>query len=219
MGKIVAEQIGAQIFVDGWGMVCPGDPEKAVSLRRAEPPAVSHDGEAKHGAQVIAAMEAAGVRRARPERTVRYRRPEPDPPGQRHLLGLIGDVRGWADGPRGRLAGDAQADPGAVRLRQVRRQLPHGPEPRGRSCWACCTDGDDFGRSLMTIANTAGWDTDCNSGNVGCLLGIKNGLAGIDAGKATGRDWRGPVADRLLSADGGRRARASPMPCGKRIPW
>ncbi len=52
------------------------------------------------------------------------------------------------------------------------------------------------------IVNTAGWDTDCNSGNVGCLLGIKNGLAGIDAGP----DWRGPVADRMYlpTADGGR---------------
>src|SRR5205085_2165214 len=61
--------------------------------------------------------------------------------------------------------------------------------------------GDDFQRALM-ITNTAGWDTDCNSGNVGCLLGIKNGLAGINAGP----DWRGPVADRLYlsSADGGR---------------
>jgi hypothetical protein len=52
------------------------------------------------------------------------------------------------------------------------------------------------------IVNTCGWDTDCNSGNVGCLMGIKNGLAGIDAGP----DWRGPVADRLYlpAADGGR---------------
>ena len=33
-------------------------------------------------------------------------------------------------------------------------------------------------------------------------MGIKNGLAGIDAGP----DWRGPVADRLYlpTADGGR---------------
>ena len=61
---------------------------------------------------------------------------------------------------------------------------------------------DDFQKSLM-IVNTAGWDTDCNSGNVGCLLGIKNGLAGIDG---SGPDWRGPVADRLYlpTADGGR---------------
>jgi hypothetical protein len=60
---------------------------------------------------------------------------------------------------------------------------------------------DDFGRALM-IANTAGYDTDCNSGNVGCLMGIKNGLAGLQSGA----DWRGPVADRLLlpTADGGR---------------
>jgi hypothetical protein len=59
---------------------------------------------------------------------------------------------------------------------------------------------DDFQRSLM-IVNTCGWDTDCNSGNLGCLLGIKNGLAGIDAGP----DWRGPIADRMYlpTADGG----------------
>jgi hypothetical protein len=52
------------------------------------------------------------------------------------------------------------------------------------------------------IVNTCGWDTDCNSGNVGCLLGIKNGLPAIDAGP----DWRGPVADRMYlpTADGGR---------------
>jgi hypothetical protein len=37
---------------------------------------------------------------------------------------------------------------------------------------------------------------------VGCILGVKNGLAGIDAGP----DWRGPVADRLYlaTAEGGR---------------
>ena len=61
-------------------------------------------------------------------------------------------------------------------------------------------DGD-FQQSLM-IVNTCGWDTDCNSGNVGCILGIRNGLAGIDAGP----DWRGPIADRIYlpTADGGR---------------
>ena len=61
---------------------------------------------------------------------------------------------------------------------------------------------DDFQKSLM-ITNTCGWDTDCNSGNLGCLLGIKNGLAGIDGSPV---DWRGPVADRLYlpTADGGR---------------
>ena len=61
--------------------------------------------------------------------------------------------------------------------------------------------GGDLGESLKVV-NTAGWDTDCNSGNLGCLLGIRGGLAAFD----DGRDWRGPVADRLIlsTADGGR---------------
>ena len=31
-GQVVAEQIGAQIFIDGWAMVAPGDPDQAVKL-------------------------------------------------------------------------------------------------------------------------------------------------------------------------------------------
>ncbi len=56
-GQLVAEQIGAQIFIDGWGMIAPGDPELAADLARRAA-SVSHDGVAIHGAQVVAAMEA-----------------------------------------------------------------------------------------------------------------------------------------------------------------
>ena len=56
-GKVISEQIGAQIFIDGWAMVAPGDPEFAADLARRAA-SVSHDGEAIYGAQVIAAMEA-----------------------------------------------------------------------------------------------------------------------------------------------------------------
>src|ERR1700733_3393263 len=31
-GKVVSEQIGSQIFIDGWAMVCPGDPDRAAAL-------------------------------------------------------------------------------------------------------------------------------------------------------------------------------------------
>ena len=44
-GQVVAEQIGAQIFIDGWAMVAPGDPERAADLARRAG-SVSHDGEA-----------------------------------------------------------------------------------------------------------------------------------------------------------------------------
>ena len=57
----------------------------------------------------------------------------------------------------------------------------------------------DFDKT-MNIVNTAGWDTDCNSGNVGCLIGIRNGLKSFDSGT----DWRGPVSDIMYcpTADG-----------------
>ena len=51
---------------------------------------------------------------------------------------------------------------------------------------------DDFRRSLM-IVNTAGWDTDCNAGNVGAILGIRNGLAGIDGSTRLARPGRRPA--------------------------
>ena len=59
--------------------------------------------------------------------------------------------------------------------------------------------GDDF-RRAVTIAASAGYDTDCNAGSVGCLNGVRLGLAAIPA------ELREPVADRLLvvTAEGGR---------------
>src|SRR4030095_15442768 len=41
-GKVVAEQIGAQIFIDGWGLISPADPALAAHLARCAA-SVSHD--------------------------------------------------------------------------------------------------------------------------------------------------------------------------------
>jgi ADP-ribosylglycohydrolase len=195
-GKVVAEQIGAQIFIDGWAMVAPGDPELAADLARRAA-SVSHDGEAIYGAQVLAAMEAQAFVESDidklidtavsliPEDSIIYR--------------MIGDIRAWhAKEPD---------------WRKTRRQIEglYGYDRYGGNCHMVPNHGliihallhgdDDFQKSLM-IVNTCGWDTDCNSGNVGCLMGLKNGLAGIEAGP----DFRNPVADRLYlpTADGGR---------------
>ncbi|RYG15301.1 ADP-ribosylglycohydrolase family protein, partial [bacterium] len=56
-GKVTAEQIGAQIFIDGWGLVCPSDPARAADFARRAA-SVSHDGEAVYGAQIVAALVA-----------------------------------------------------------------------------------------------------------------------------------------------------------------
>ena len=44
-GHIVANQIGAQIFIDAFGMVAPGEPDLAEHLARMAA-GVSHDEEA-----------------------------------------------------------------------------------------------------------------------------------------------------------------------------
>jgi ADP-ribosylglycohydrolase len=194
-GKTVAEQIGAQIFIDGWSMVAPGDPELAADLARRAA-SVSHDGEAVCAAQVIAAMESLAFVEPRldtlldtavsliPVDSVIYR-----------LIAKLRELhereadwrkaRDWVDAEYGyhRFGGGVHVVPNHA---LVILSLLYGE--------------DDFSRTL-SIVNTCGWDTDCNSGNAGCLMGIKNGLQGMSS-----RDWRGPVADRLFlsTADGGR---------------
>ncbi len=196
-GKVVAEQIGAQIFVDGWAMVAPGDPELAADLARRAA-SVSHDGEAIHGAQVVAAMEAQAF--VEPDLDALLDTAVALIPADTTIRRMIDDVRGWhaADADwratRARIAATYGYDryPGACHMVPNHALIVH----------ALLHGGGDFRRSL-TIVKTPGWDTDCNSGNLGCLLGIRGGLAALDG---SGYDWRGPVADRmyLATADGGR---------------
>jgi ADP-ribosylglycohydrolase len=196
-GKTVAEQIGSQIFIDGWGMICPGDPERAADFARRAG-SVSHDGEAIYGAQVIAAIEAQAFVESDLNRLI-------DTavgliPADSTIARLIADIREWHA---------AEPDWRATREKIA---ATYGYDKYIGNChmvpnhalivFALLYGGDDF-RTTQMIVNTAGWDTDCNAGNVGAILGIKNGLVGIDDSPY---DWRGPVADRmyLATADGGR---------------
>jgi ADP-ribosylglycohydrolase len=195
-GTIVSEQIGAQIFIDGWAMVAPGDPELAAELARRAA-SVSHDGEAIYGAQVLAAMEALAF--SEPDLARLLDVATSLIPRDSVISRMIADVRAWHA---------AEED---WRVARERLATGYGYDRYGGNCHivpnhglivlSLLYGGDSFQKSLM-IVNTCGWDTDCNSGNVGCLLGIKNGLAGIESDP----DWRGPVADRLYlpTADGGR---------------
>jgi ADP-ribosylglycohydrolase len=195
-GAIIAEQIGAQIFIDGWAMVAPGNPELAADLAKRAA-SVSHDGEAIYASQVLAAMEAQAFVESDinklldvgvsfiPKDSVIYR--------------MIADIREWH-------AAEPDWHTGRAKIAGL-----YNYENYGGNCHMVPNHGliilgllygdSDFSKSMLVV-NTAGWDTDCNSGNLGCLLGIKDGLDTFDHGK----DWRGPVADRLYmpAADSGR---------------
>ena len=194
-GKGMAEQIGAEIFIDTWALVNPGDPERAAAMARAAA-SVSHDGIAVEAACLLAAMEAAAFEETSIDRLLdlglAYARDD-------ELRRVVSDVRAQC----ARANGD---------WRSVRRWLGehHGYERYLGNCpmvpnhalliAAFVLGGDDLQRGLK-IAVSSGWDADCNAGNLGALNGIRLGLAGLESGP----DFRGPVADRMyvVSADGG----------------
>ncbi len=190
-GKVVAEQIGAQIFIDGWAMVSPGDADQAADLA-TKAARVSHDGEAVYGAVVMAVLEAMAF--IEQDTNKLLDKAMDYIPGDSVIRQLIDDVRDWH-----------AREPD---WRATREQLAaaYGYDKYGGNCHMVPNHGliihsllhgeDDFSET-MKIINTSGWDTDCNSGNVGCLMGIKNGINGIDLGLNKGADWRGPVADRI----------------------
>ena len=196
-GRVVSEQIGAQIFIEGWGLVAPGEPELAADLAKRAA-SVSHDGEAIYGAQVVAALVAQAFIESDIDQlldTAVALIPQDSLTTQ-----LITDVREWY-----------AVNPNDWHAARSRLAVKYGYDNYGGNCHIIPNHGlvilsllygrGDFSGS-QTIVNTCGWDTDCNAANVGCILGVRNGLAGFE----TGPDWRGPVADRLYipTADGGR---------------
>lgn len=195
-GTVVAEQIGAQIFIDGWGLACPGNPGQAAAFARAAG-SVSHDGEAVHGAVVIAAMEAEAF--VNPELNHLLDVGVSFIPKDSLIARLIGDLRQWHKE-------DADWHKTYQRVHDL-----YGYDRYGGNCHmipnhaliilALLYAPDSFSEALR-IVNTCGWDTDCNSANVGCIQGVRLGLDALNRE----HDWRGPVADRLFlpTAEGGR---------------
>lgn len=193
-GQTLAEQIGAQIFIDAIAMACPNNPDLAVNLVR-KAASVSHDGLAVEAACHLAALEAMAFEEkdinVLLDRAGEY---ISDP----LLKSIIADVRDICS---------KEAD-----WRKVRAYLD--PKYGYEVFPGCChmvpnhamviasilLGGDDFQKSI-SIASSAAWDTDCNAGNVGAFNGIRLGLDGINAGA----DFRTPVADLMyvVTSDGG----------------
>ncbi|ESY90243.1 MULTISPECIES: ADP-ribosylglycohydrolase family protein [Mesorhizobium] len=194
-GQAIAEQIGAQIFIDGWAMVAPRQPELAARLAE-QAGKVSHDGESVYAAMLWAAMEAEAFGSSDIDHLIDTGLSQI--PQDCLIARLIADIRDWH-----------KAHPDWRDTRQKIEQH-YGYDKYPGNChvvpnhalmiMAVLYAPQDFQKAQM-IVNTSGWDTDCNAGNVGCLLGIMNGLEGLEEGP----DWRGPIADRMLisSADGG----------------
>lgn len=193
-GRSMAEQIGSEIFIDTWALANPCNPERTAKMARRAA-SVSHDGVAIDAAVFLAVMESMAFEEKNIDRLLdqglTYIENE-------EFKSLVGELR-----ERCKKAED---------WREVRQWIAeeHGYDKYPGNCpmitnhltllMALIMGGDDFQKACM-IACSAGWDTDCNSGNVGCLNGIRLGLDGF----SKGTDLRKAVADRMyvISSDSG----------------
>ena len=194
-GITVSEQIGAQIFIDGWPMVCPGDPQKASDLA-SRAGRVSHDGEAIYGAQVIAAIESQAFIDNDVNNLLKIAKHQI--PINSVIYKMINDIEDWCESDKDWI------------LTRKKIENKYGYDNYAGGChmipnhaliiMSLIYGKGNFSDSLM-IVNSSGWDTDCNSGNLGCILGIMNGLEAF----RDGPDWREPIKDMMYcpTANGG----------------
>lgn len=189
-GASVAEQIGGQIFVDSWGFVFPANPNLAADYAQ-KMVSVSHDGEGIVGGRFIAACVSAAYcasilseilqigLSAIPQtsqyayvvnRVISFYENDTEKNWKR-CLSYIQQTFGYDKYP-----GNCHIIPNAA---IIILSLVYGE--------------GDFGKSML-ICNTSGWDTDCNAGNVGSILGVFIGIERIE------QKWIDPIRDLLISS-------------------
>ncbi|MBK9123671.1 MAG: ADP-ribosylglycohydrolase family protein [Chloroflexi bacterium] len=188
-GAAVAEQIGGQIFSDIFGLIAPGDPARAVDLAE-KASSVSHDGNGIYGGRFIAAMVSAAFSERDPRAllNIGLRHIPADSEYARVITAMqqvhAGQPDDWHAG-YAHLRANFGYDryPGEVHI------IPNA----GVIALAMLYGDGNFSRTIQ-IANMCGWDTDCNVGNVGAIMGVAVGLDVID------NSWREPINDLLITA-------------------
>jgi ADP-ribosylglycohydrolase len=188
-GKVMAEQIGGQIFSDIWGMMYPNSPSQAADISQMAQ-SISHDGEGLIGARYVAALASLAFQftTARQLVTDALSVIPADSAYAKVVCAMLDfhldPTKTWRDA-YGLILKDFGYDkyPGVVPI------VPNA----GVIVLALLYGDGDFTRTLC-IGNMCGWDTDCNVGNLGAIMGIAVGLDGIAA------QWRDPMQDELVLA-------------------
>lgn len=187
-GEAVAEQIGGQIFIDSWGLVTPGNPDLAAKYAKIAA-SVTHDGNGVYGGIFVAvcisyAFIETDIRKIIEKglsyipKDCEYTRVvravmefyEKQPKNWRSCFTYIKENFGYDKYP-----GNCHIIPNSAVM-----------------ILALLYGEGDFSDTL-NICNMCGWDTDCNVGNVATIMGVRGGLAVIDADR-----WRKPINDILI---------------------
>lgn len=185
-GIIMAEQIGGQIFIDTWGLVFPGNIKMAAKYASIAA-SVSHDGNGIYGAAFIAACIAAAYETSDVDRLLDAGLSQI--PADCTYARVVNAVRAFhKDNPQDfRLCLKYLQDNwGYDKYTGVCHIIPNA---------GVCVLAMLYGRSFdcsIEIAAMCGWDTDCNAGNVGTIMGVAFGPEGIAP------HYRKPINDSVV---------------------
>ena len=170
------ESVGGQIFVDFLGLALPGQEQRAAELS-GRLAAVAHFDDGVSGGRFMAAANAAAFDSDTVEEIVlRALRAIPEEGDYARVTKAVLDFfhqhpERWQD-----CRNMLEKEWGYDRYSGVCPMIPNA----GVCVMALLYSGGDLNRGVE-IATLAGWDTDCNAGNVGSILGAFGGLSPIDA--------------------------------------
>lgn len=185
-GKMVAEQIGGQIFIDTWGLVAPGQPDLAAKLAE-KAASVTHDGDGVHGGIFVAVC----ISYAFVERDIKkiLEKGLSYIPVNCRYSQVVREVMAFYE-----------EHPSNWELCYEYIYTHHGYDKYPGNCHiipniavmvlALLYGKGDFSETLQ-ICNRCGWDTDCNVGNIATIMGVRCGLEEI------ADSWRKPINDFL----------------------
>lgn len=188
-GTTVAEQIGGQIFIDSWGWVNPANPAKAAQMS-AMAASVAHDGEGLNGARFCAAAIAQAFVSSDIDEVIEtgLRQIDAGSLYARVARAVIDFHKAHPDDWRA-CREMLHAQWGYDRYPGVCHIIPNA----GVTVMALCYGRGELCRTVE-IATMAGWDTDCNAGNAGAIVGTLTGV------QPEWEKYRKPIGDFVVAS-------------------
>jgi|SRR5690625_3532703 len=188
-GKTLAEQIGGQIFVDTWGWLFPGNIEKAAHYAEIAA-SVSHDGEGLYGARFMAACISSAYVKNHIEEVIE------------DGLSVIPENSLYSKVVRAVLQFHEKNPDDFMACRNY-LEAEWGYDkypgichiiPNAGVCALSLIYGKGEIAKTIEIATMCGWDTDCNAGNVGSIVGTLKGIEHFP------KNYRKPINDCIVAS-------------------